>query len=982
MFSSDDDDSFVTANSDSSFVSASDNDRTLTLNDLLENQFSLYPNNFNVCHINAQSIPSHFSELYDSFNLKCSSLHAILVSESWLKPSLPSTSYSLPGFVLIRNDRIGKGGGGVAIYLKSHLSYKIVSQSSSAYSASPEFIFMEVDVGLKVILGVVYCPPSIDFFSKLENVFEDIMSKYTHLILMGDFNTCMLSSNRRSLTLRSIIESVNLNLLDLDPTHHTHTASTFLDLIITSHVNLVKSHGQFSAPGFSHHDLIFSSVKFKPPKQKPVILKQRMFSLLNVLKLDNDASDVNWSEIDNAPSIDDKVAIFNSHITNLFDRHAPIRIIKIKRTPSPWFSDMIRKAIAKRDRSFRKYKKDRTGENWDLYKILRNRCNLLVRNAKRRYIAEQIELSTPAGIWKFLRSLGLGKARHADIKITMDLNVMNTHFTTCDKLSSTVKTKTLREIESIASPDIEPFNFTPVSLDYVFKILESLKSKAIGSDNIGSVMIKYIKNRIIPALTHIINFSLQSAQYPDEWRKAYVLPLPKCPNPSLPNQFRPISILPFLSKVIESVVHKQITEFLTNNKLLNPFQSGFRAGHSTTTALLKVTEDIREGMENSKVTVLALIDFSNAFNAVDHDLLLTVLPKLQFSNTTIDWFSSYLKYRRQAIRCEQKLSEWNDIDAGVPQGGILSPLLFSLFINLLTPLLHCSFHMYADDLQIYSSATIHNVTLAIQAVNDDLARLSTWSASYGIQVNPDKCQAIIIGSSRQLCKINPANLPQLSFNSINIPFSPTVKDLGVLIDSSLNWIPYIKEISRKFYATLHSIIRLKHFLPRHTKISLVNSLLIPILDYADVCSLDITEEQLNKLDRLLNNGIRFIFGLKKYDHVSKFRAQLKWLSIRDRRNLRIVCLLFSILKDSNSPTYLKSKFRYLSDNHERHLRSSNSLLLAIPYHTTSFLDYSFQVTAVRLWNSLPAKILKCTLKDNFKLQVKQHYLESSLLTAK
>lgn len=792
---------------------------------------------------------------------------------------------------------------------------------------------------------------------------------------MGDFNTCLLNANARSSKLRNIIESTNLNLLDLHPTHHSLTTSTLLDLIITSDVDLVKSHGQFSAPGFSHHDLVFASIKFKPPKPKAIVLKQRQFSRLNVSNLVNDASKIDWSEIEQTTSMDDKVATLNSNIVKLFDKHAPIRPVKIKRPPSPWFSDNLRKAMARRDRAFRKFKGNRSDENWSLYKKLRNRCNTLVRNAKKRYIAEQIELSTPAGLWRFLRSLGLGKVKQTNFKITLNFNSLNTHFTSCSKLDAVIKHNTLLEIEALPCPDIEPFDFSNVSQDYVKKLLQSLKSKAVGRDNIGRAMIMHIINELLPVLTHIVNFSLTSGQFPDEWRKAHVLPLPKIPNPVLPNQFRPISILPFFSKVIESAVHKQMTNFLSKNNLLNPLQSGFRAGHSTTTALLKVTEDIRDNMENSKVTVLVLIDFSNAFNAVDHDWLLAILPRLKFSQTSIEWFSSYLHYRRQAIRHDHKLSEWNELDAGVPQGGVLSPLLFSLFINLLSPHLHSNYHMYADDLQLYSASTVDRLPDAVQVLNDDLTRLSSWSASYGIRVNPDKCQAILIGSSRQMCKISVSNVAPLFYNNIIIPFSETVKDLGILLDSNLNWSPYINDISRKFYAPFYSIIRLKNFLPTHTKVTLVNSLLIPILDYADICCLDLTEELLSKLDRLLNNCIRFIYGLRKFDHVSEYRAKLKWLSIRERRKLRILCLLFSILYDPISPEYLKAKFNFLSNTHDLQLRSSDSLLLATPCHTTSFLDDSFQVVAVRLWNALPTHIRKCDNKNRFKQLVRQHYLK-------
>lgn len=969
MYSSDD--SFVTAtDSDNSFLSADES--VPTLGCLLNDVFSPHPKNFNVCHINAQSIPAHFTDLLDAFSY--SSIHAVLVSESWLKPSLPSTSFPLPNCVLIRNDRTGKGGGGVSIYLKSHLPYKIVLQSPSAYSSSPEYLFIEVDLGIKFLLGVVYCPPNIDYFSKLEGLLENLLLDYNRVLIMGDFNTCLMKQDTRSHKLSSLVVSSNLNFLDLAPTHHSHTNDSLLDLIITTEVDLISTHGQMDAPGFSHHDLIYASLKIRIPKPKAVILNQRNFARMNLTELDKDASSTNWAMVENLDSVDEKIEFLRVSIINIFDRHAPLRPVKLKHKPSPWLNDTIRKAMKRRNQAFRKYKQGRNEETWEIYKKFRNRCNMLCRNAKRRHIAEQIELSTPAGIWKFLRSIGIGKPKSLDSKVPCDLNSLNVYFTSCTSLDPAMKLETLKEIENRPHPVVATFDFELVSQDFIHKAVQSLKSKAVGSDDIGRVMIMFILKHLLHALAHIINFSLATGCFPDMWRKAHVLPLPKIPNPLLPNHFRPISILPFLSKVIESVVHKQVTEFLTNANLFNTFQSGFRAGHSTTTALLKVTEDIRANMENSQVTILVLIDFSNAFNAVDHDLLTAILRHLNFSAVSTSWFTSYLKGRRQAIRTGQSLSEWCDLEAGVPQGGILSPLLFSLFINMLSPYLHCLYHFYADDLQLYRHTCTLSLDEAVTSLNNDLNQLLSWSKRFGIDVNPNKCQAIIIGSPRQLCKINYSNLALLKYNGSVIPFSSTVKDLGILIDSNLSWTAQLSEVSRKFYASLHSIIRFKNFLPCNTKISLVNTLLLPIIDYADICCLDLTEELLNKLERLLNTCIRFIFGLRKFDHISEHRSKLKWLKIRDRRNARILGLLFSILNDPKSPSYLKDSFTFLSDTHERTLRSTNALLLCTPKHSSSVLDNSFGVVAVRLWNELPLKIKKAPSKDIFKRLVREHFL--------
>lgn len=968
------DDSYDTAESNSSYNSAEDNIIIPSLNCLLNDVFSLYPKNLNICHINAQSIPAHFSEMHDTFS--SDSIHCVLVSESWLKPSLPSTSFPIPNYVLIRNDRVGKGGGGVAIYLKSHIPYKVVMKSSPEYCSSAEYLFIDIDLGIRFLLGVVYCPPNIDYFSKFESILDDLLLNYHRVLIMGDFNTCLMKQDSRSRKLKSLISSSNLNFLDLAPTHHSHTCNSLLDLIVTSDRNLVSSFGQFDAPGFSHHDLIYASFKIKVPKPKPIVLNQRNFARMSVDDLNNDASMVNWSSVEDLSTVDDKLELFMKLILSLFDHHAPIHSVKLKHKPSLWMNDLVRKAMARRNRAFRRYKCDRSDDNWTEYKRMRNRCNMLCRNAKRRYIADQIEQSSPGGIWKFLRSIGIGKPKTLDSKVPIDLNVLNAHFTSCSTLDFHKKLNALKEIQNKPCPVSDVFEFAAVSQDHVYKIIQSLKSKATGCDDIGRVMVVFILKHVLPSLTHIINFSLSSGVFPDVWRKAHVLPLPKISNPLLPNQFRPISILPFLSKIIESVVHKQIIEYLNKSNLFNQFQSGFRAGHSTTTALLKVTEDMRAGMEKSQVTVLVLVDFSNAFNAVDHDLLLAVLEHLNFSTFSLHWFSSYLKGRRQAIRTAQSFSDWCELDAGVPQGGILSPLLFSLFINMLSSYLHCSYHFYADDLQLYKHSMAEKVDETIESLNVDLLELQSWSKLFGIQVNPDKCQAIIVGSSRQLCKIDFAELTPLRYNNSVIPFSHTVKDLGLLIDSNLTWSSQINEVSRKFYASLHSVIRFKNFLPLSTKISLVNTLLLPIIDYADICYLDISEEYLNKLDRLLNTCIRFIFGLRKYDHISQYRAKLKWLRIRERRNSRILCLLYSVLNDPNSPSYLKSSFNYVADTHDRNLRSTYSLHLAMPRHTTSFLEKSFGVVAVHLWNELPSKVKRAPSKEVFKKLVRLHYFSS------
>ncbi|CAG9137695.1 unnamed protein product [Plutella xylostella] len=339
------------------------------------------------------------------------------------------------------------------------------------------------------------------------------------------------------------------------------------------------------------------------------------------------------------------------------------------------------------------------------------------------------------------------------------------------------------------------------------------------------------------------------------------------------------------------------------------------------------------------------------------------------------WFESYLKGRKQCVRTDSESSTWCPVLAGVPQGGVLSPLLFSLFINILANKLTSLYHLYADDLQLYTSAPPEHLNSAISLINTNLEIISKWVKSFGLLLNPTKSQAIVFGSSRMLRKIDFAAAMRVRYDQSDIPYVTSVKNLGVIMDNTLSWVPQVDAVSRKLFASFHSLKRLQYFLPFNTKVTLAQSLLLPILDYADVSYLDLTEELLNKLERLQNLCIRFIFGLRKYDHISEYRAQLKWLPIRLRRNTHILNMLFNVLNNPSSPQYLKSKFSFLC-SHGRALRSTENKMLSVPDRNAASYSDSFAVKAACLWNTLPVNVRLSPSLATFKKSVKDHYYQT------
>lgn len=218
------------------------------------------------------------------------------------------------------------------------------------------------------MLGVVYAPPNSDYFDTLEQLLGTHLPEYEHAVLMGDFNTCLLQDNTRSRKLLTLTSSLNLHIPKLDPTHHVNDSHTLIDHILTSSSERIATHGQFTASGFSHHDLIFASYKLRIPKMKPKIIFQRNFASMDHEKLAIDAASTDWTQIERIDNIDEKVKCFNSLVTDLLDRHAPLHPVRMKRPPAPWLTAAIRKQMAYRDALRRKHKKDPSEANWNNFK--------------------------------------------------------------------------------------------------------------------------------------------------------------------------------------------------------------------------------------------------------------------------------------------------------------------------------------------------------------------------------------------------------------------------------------------------------------------------------------------------------------------------------------------------------------------------------------------------------------------------------------
>ena len=370
------------------------------------------------------------------------------------------------------------------------------------------------------------------------------------------------------------------------------------------------------------------------------------------------------------------------------------------------------------------------------------------------------------------------------------------------------------------------------------------------------------------------------AAFPKAWKIAEVIPIPKEGNSEEPANNRPISLLPILSKVSERLAHKQFVEFLTMHDKLSTYQSGNRKMYSTETALINVTDNILKAIDEKSASLLVLLDMSKAFDSLNHNLLLEKLRKLGLKASVTSWFSSYLSSRYQRVRYEDSLSELLPLTNGVPQGSILGPVLFSIYINdLISVITHSQPAAYVDDSQLHFKFSVSDSSSAMAAVNQDLRNISKWCAKNSLLINPEKTKLVVVGSA-QLIK----RLPHISLSLLGKTILPVsfVKDLGVYIDQYLTYDVHITKTASSCMNQLVQISRIKHLLDKKTLLLLINSFVFSKLFYCSSVWGNTSKRNLHKLQLVQNFAARVVLGLRKCDHISQGRRSLRWLDVTEK----------------------------------------------------------------------------------------------------
>ena len=934
--------------------------------------------------INARSAVNKAALLHDSI---CDGhLDLLAVTETWISADAPNAikqDIAPPGFSVVHSHRPAKRGGGIAIIHKSSIRSAVLDLGTHT-----EFESLSLKISNSssaMTIAAIYRPPgpiTSSFFDQLTNFIDILQSKSTPFILCGDFNA---PSNSNSINphFSSFLQELNL-IQHVQSSTHSH--GNILDLIITPTTpdNLI-SNLRISDVNYSDHKLLTTMLNFSKPPTVTYNYFYRSLHRVDWALFEQDLSQLSNSLLLNCLNPHYLASSLDLKLSLLLNKHAPLKtVVRRKSIRNNYvLSHEALEAKRKCRRLERKFRRLGTAAAKHSFKTAKLAAKMTILRSRADFLKEELSNSThnPRFLWRTAHKLLHSNPPnyYSDSKCKELVDSFSNFFSRkISQLHQSIAAS-LSSQAPIHYPNRHNYGeslsfFSDTNTAEILKLIHSLPNKTSPLDPVPISIIKKLSSIFCPILVRLANLSFQEGTFPDTFKTAQVLPLLKKSNldPDNPANYRPISNLSTFSKLLERLVLQRLRNHISSNPNFSLHQSAYRPFHSTETALLHVMNDTYNACSNRNAVIMVSLDLSAAFDTISHDVLLNRLcTEFGLKERSLSWIESYLCNRKQFVKIGRHFSPTVLINAGVPQGSVLGPILFTTYTSPVEHIIDnygIISHQYADDTHFHISITQNSLSSSLQSLADCSTDIYRWYLNNFLMLNPDKSEVLLVGTGQQLSKF-------LTLTSINIagsflPFSDSIKLLGVTIDSHLTFQNHISQIIKTCNYHIRAINHIRHLLTTDVASTLARCLILSKLDYCNSLLYNISPTFLGKLQSIQFRAAKSVLKPTKPTNSLALLAQLHWLPITSRINFKIAILTFKTLS-TQSPPYL---YKLISRHkHTKSLRLSSDNFLNIPVCKSKLANRSFSFAAPSVWNALPPHIRNCSSLAEFKKLLKTFY---------
>jgi exonuclease III len=931
-----------------------------------------------------------------------SAFDIICLQETWTQATTDLSLIQLNGYALVSQPATSSTHGGVAIYTKNSLTFERITSIQTATWEAQFVRINNLPMKTPLIIGNIYRPPHNDINNLtnfIDNISEHLQSFHHDCIIAGDYNIDLLKIHIKNINrkyLESIISVGYTPLLTFPTRFSTHSASLIDNFLSkTANPKLIHTSGILTNK-LSDHQPCFTciNIKTKKPKEKKYVeIKQRPPNFYDLVKKDLQELNI-ITKLSDDPQADpnQNYSIFEDTLTALMQKHTKIKTVKFnkhKHKKCAWITNEIINSIKFRDKLHLRWKRSQPNSQIkETLKINISTYNKIIKKqiriAKIEYystIFQQLK-DDPKNTWKEINRIlsQTPTANHsiehlniAGTKIVDSQNIsnhLNDFFANAgNRIASQIEITRTSFKDYLGTPTSLNFNFDHVSETTIQEHIRKLKNKSSTSaDGINTILIKTLIHEISKPLTLIANQMINTGIFPDRLKLAKITPIFKKGDPHECGNYRPISILPTISKVFEKIILSQLNNYFDINNLHFNSQYGFRKKRSTELAALELIDTLSLKMDQNKTPISIFLDLSKAFDSLHHNILLTKLKHYGITQNSLTLITNYLSNRQQYTHINGSSSHKKTLTTGVPQGSILGPFLFLIYVNDFNRCTkHFSMIHYADDTTLTTTInTAHTDTS--DTITNNLSQIYTWLCANKLALNISKTKFMIFHTPQ-----THIILPNLQINNIQIHATETFNFLGISLTHHLNWNTHIKKISMKIARVTGIINKLKNHIPQFILLTIYNALIVPHLNYGIL----LWGHNPSQLLPIQKRAIRAITLSSYNSHTDPLFRRLNVLKITDIRKMSELKFYYKYTNNNLPEYFLQSYIQTNRQTHAHPRQTRHENMLSIPPHRHHFFKSNLRYTLVHTVNNLPPHIKSLChthSTDTFTKRAKAHII--------